>query len=29
MEALLAVGILLAIWLVVVWGASYFNQNVN
>jgi hypothetical protein len=29
MEAILGVGILLAIWVVVIWGASYFNQNVN
>jgi hypothetical protein len=29
MEAILIVGILLAIWIVVIWGAMYFNQNVN
>jgi hypothetical protein len=29
MEVILGVGILLAIWVVVIWGASYFNQNVN
>jgi hypothetical protein len=29
MEAILGVGILLVIWMVVIWGASYFNQNVN
>jgi hypothetical protein len=29
MEAILGIGILLAIWVVVIWGASYFNQNVN
>jgi hypothetical protein len=29
MEAILGVGILLFIWMVVIWGASYFNQNVN
>jgi hypothetical protein len=29
MEALLAIGLLIAIWVVVIWGANYFNQNVN
>ena len=29
MEAILGIGIMLAIWVVVIWGASYFNQNVN
>jgi hypothetical protein len=29
MEALLAIGLMLAIWVVVIWGANYFNQNVN
>jgi hypothetical protein len=29
MEAILGIGILLSIWVVVIWGASYFNQNVN
>ena len=29
MEVILGVVILLAIWVVVIWGASYFNQNVN
>jgi hypothetical protein len=29
MAAVLAIGILLAIWVVVIWGANYFNQNVN
>jgi hypothetical protein len=29
MEAVIGVVILLAIWVVVIWGASYFNQNVN
>jgi hypothetical protein len=29
MLAALAIGFMLAIWVVVIWGASYFNQNVN
>ena len=29
MGAALAVGFMLAIWVVVIWGAAYFNQNVN
>ena len=29
MEAILGVGIMLAVWVVVIWGASYFNRNVN
>ena len=29
MEIILTVGSLLAIWVVVIWGASYFNQNVK
>jgi hypothetical protein len=29
MEALLAIGLMFAIWVVVIWGANYFNQNVN
>jgi hypothetical protein len=28
MAALLAIGCMLAIWVVVIWGAMYFNQNV-
>ena len=29
MLAVLALGFMLAIWVVVIWGAAYFNQNVN
>jgi hypothetical protein len=29
MEAIIGLVILLAIWVVVIWGASYFNRNVN
>jgi hypothetical protein len=29
MLAVLAIGFMLAIWVVVIWGAAYFNQNVN
>ena len=29
MLAALTLGFMLAIWIVVIWGASYFNQNVN
>lgn len=29
MLAVLALGFMLAIWVVVIWGATYFNQNVN
>ena len=28
MEAILALGLLAAIWLVVIWGSTYFNRNV-
>jgi len=28
MAALLAIAIMLVIWALVIWGASYFNQNV-
>ena len=28
MLAALSVGFMLAIWVVVIWGAIYFNQNV-
>ena len=28
MEVLLALGIMFAIWVVVIWGSSYFNRNV-
>jgi hypothetical protein len=29
MEAIMGIAILLAIWVIVIWGASYFNQNVK
>ena len=29
MEVIIALGILLAFFVVVVWGASVFNQNVK
>ena len=29
MAAALAIGFMLAIWVVVIWRAAYFNQNVN
>jgi hypothetical protein len=29
MLAALTIGFMLAIWVVVIWGAAYFNQNVN
>lgn len=29
MLAGLTLGFMLAIWVVVIWGAAYFNQNVN
>jgi hypothetical protein len=29
MGAALAIGFMLAIWVVVIWGAMYFNQNVH
>ena len=28
MEALLALAIYFAIWALVIWGSTYFNQNV-
>jgi len=28
MEAVVALGSLIAIWIVVIWGSSYFNHNV-
>jgi len=28
MEVILALAILLAIWVLVIWGSMYFNQNV-
>jgi hypothetical protein len=29
MEAILGIGILLAIWVIVIYGSSYFNQNIK
>jgi hypothetical protein len=29
MEAIIPLGILLAFWVVVIWGAGVFNQNVK
>jgi hypothetical protein len=29
MLAALAICFMLAIWVIVIWGAVYFNQNVN
>ena len=29
MAAALTIGFMLAIWVVVIWGAAYFNQNIN
>ena len=29
MTAVLAVGFLVATWVVVIWGSSYFNRNVH
>jgi hypothetical protein len=29
MEVILTLAILLAIWMVVIWGSSYFNKNVR
>jgi hypothetical protein len=28
MEAILAVAVLFAIWVLVLWGSMYFNRNV-
>jgi hypothetical protein len=28
MEVILALAVLLAIWVLVIWGSSYFNKNV-
>jgi hypothetical protein len=28
MEIILALAILFAIWVLVIWGSSYFNKNV-
>jgi len=29
MEAVIGVAILLAIWIIIIWGSSYFNKNVR
>jgi hypothetical protein len=29
MEAVIGVAILLAIWIIIIWGSSYFNKNVK
>ena len=29
MEIIVTLAILSAIWVVVIWGSSYFNQNVR
>jgi hypothetical protein len=29
MLAALCIGFMLAIWVIVIWGAVYFNQNVH
>jgi hypothetical protein len=28
MEIILALAVMLAIWVLVIWGSSYFNKNV-
>jgi hypothetical protein len=28
MEAILALVVMLAIWVLVIWGSTYFNKNV-
>jgi len=28
MEVILALAVLLAIWVLVIWGSTYFNKNV-
>ena len=28
MEVVIALAIMFAIWVVVIWGSSYFNKNV-
>ena len=28
MEAIMALGMLVVIWAVVIWGSRYFNRNV-
>jgi hypothetical protein len=29
MEAVIGVAILIAIWIIIIWGSSYFNKNVR
>jgi hypothetical protein len=29
MPAVIAIGLLLSIWVVVIWGSIYFNQNIH
>jgi hypothetical protein len=29
MEAILLLGIMFVSWVIVIWGASYFNQNIH
>jgi hypothetical protein len=29
MEAVIGVAILLAIWIIIIWGSSYFHKNVR
>jgi hypothetical protein len=29
MEAVIGVAVLIAIWVIIIWGSSYFNRNVQ
>ena len=29
MEAALAIGFMLLVWVIVIWGAIYFNHNIQ
>ena len=29
MEVILALGAMFAIWILVIWGSSYFNRNIH
>jgi hypothetical protein len=29
MEAAMTIGFMLAVWVIVLWGATYFNHNVQ
>ena len=29
MEVILGIGFMLGLWVIVIWGASIFNQNVK